>query len=137
LDAKTRIELKKKLKIIFVVKMKKKATSGSAKRFGVRYGARNREKVAAIEVLYQGRQKCPFCNYVKVKRLSKGIWACEKCKAKFTGKAYTFDAAKKRTDVMAKDEEVEEPEEEDYAEEPEAEPEQADESEEETTEEGA
>lgn len=107
--------------------MLKKSTSGSAKRFGVRYGARNREKVAAIESLYHGRLKCPFCNYTKVKRVSKGIWTCEKCGVKFTGKAYTFETAKKRTDVVAKEDAPEEPEEEyeDYEEEAKEAPQEA------------
>ncbi|MBW2997234.1 50S ribosomal protein L37ae [Candidatus Woesearchaeota archaeon] len=90
--------------------MAKKLKLGSTKRFGPRYGSRNKEKIAALEKEHRGRRKCPFCNYIKVKRLSKGIWQCEKCNAKFAGKAYTFATAKKAREVKAKEIE-EEPEE--------------------------
>ena len=62
---------------------------GAVKRYGTRYGRRNREKVALIEVEQKKKHKCPHCNYPKVKRISVGIWQCEKCKAKFTSRAYT------------------------------------------------
>jgi large subunit ribosomal protein L37Ae len=74
--------------------MAKKIRLGSVKRFGARYGAKRKEKIAIVEKEHRGRRKCPFCNYVKVKRLSKGIWHCEKCNAKFAGRAYTFTAKK-------------------------------------------
>jgi len=57
-------------------------------RYGTRYGRRNREKVALIEVEQKKSHKCPKCNYDKVKRLSVGIWQCSKCNAKFTSRAY-------------------------------------------------
>jgi len=60
----------------------------SAKRFGARYGPRNKIKFDKIEKVQRSYQKCPYCNYMKVKRLSTGIWKCRKCNAKFTGKAY-------------------------------------------------
>ncbi|GIU69692.1 MAG: hypothetical protein KatS3mg002_0928 [Candidatus Woesearchaeota archaeon] len=58
-------------------------------RFGTRYGRRNRVKVAMIEVEQKRKHKCPKCGYVKVKRVSVGIWHCENCKTKFTSRAYT------------------------------------------------
>jgi len=66
---------------------KKKATS--VKRFGPRYGRTIKAKLAKIEELQKQTYKCPSCHHVKVKRVSKGIWECKKCKAKFTSKAYT------------------------------------------------
>ncbi len=75
--------------------MAKKVKLGSTKRFGPRYGRKNKEKIASLENIHRNRQKCPFCNYVKVKRLCQGIWQCGKCDAKFTGKAYYIEAAKK------------------------------------------
>jgi len=33
--------------------------------------------------------RCPQCGFVKVKRVSVGIWKCGKCEYTFTGGAYT------------------------------------------------
>jgi large subunit ribosomal protein L37Ae len=101
--------------------MAEKTNLGSTKRFGTRYGPTNKDKVALIEQGHRGRHKCPFCSYVKVKRLSRGIWQCEKCNAKFTGKAYTYTAPKKAEELIAEEELVEETEEEFTDEEPEKE----------------
>jgi large subunit ribosomal protein L37Ae len=100
--------------------MAKKTKLGSTKRFGPRYGRKNREKVAALEKGHRGKHKCPFCNYIKVVRLSKGIWHCTKCDEKFAGKAYTYDIPKKTAPITAKKKKTEEPmeEEETYEEEP-------------------
>jgi large subunit ribosomal protein L37Ae len=62
---------------------------GSVKRFGTRYGRKVKEKLAKIEKVQRSAQKCPYCAYNKVKRVAAGIWYCKKCKAKFTGKAYS------------------------------------------------
>ena len=94
--------------------MAKKVKLGSIKRFGPRYGRRNKEKVALLEKEHRRRRKCPYCNYVKVKRLSRGIWECDKCNAKFAGKAYTFEVRKKKSLIVPKvviNEDVEEMEE--------------------------
>ena len=100
-----------------MVKMVKKVSLGSTKRFGVRYGRRNRDKVAIIEQGHRGRHKCPFCNYEQLVRLSKGIWQCKKCNVKFAGKAYTYETPKKGTALIEEvTEEIEETEEEDYTE---------------------
>ncbi len=95
--------------------MAKKTAFGSTKRFGPRYGRRNKDKVANIEIQHRGTHKCPFCNYKQVKRLEMGIWKCSKCEAKFAGKAYTFETPK-RSRHKAK-EEPEEVQEEDVLEE--------------------
>lgn len=95
--------------------MAKKAKLGSTNRYGARYGAKNKEKVASLEKQYRKRRKCPFCNYVKVRRVSAGIWQCEKCNAKFAGKAYTFITPKTSKEIvneeLEKAEEIEDPEE--------------------------
>lgn len=67
----------------------KKGSKSSAKKFGTRYGRTVRDKFAKIEKLQKQAYNCPFCSYPKVKRVSMGIWNCEKCKAKFTSKAFT------------------------------------------------
>ena len=61
---------------------------GSAGRFGARYGRKIKQKVRDIEKKQKGWQKCPYCNHLRVKRLSYGIWQCRKCKSKFTNRAY-------------------------------------------------
>ena len=61
---------------------------GSVKRLGARYGTRIRDNLGKIERLQRGKHKCPYCHSLKVKRLSTGIWFCDRCKAKFTSKAY-------------------------------------------------
>ena len=71
----------------------------SAKRFGARYGRRVKHKVGIIESTLKGKHKCPYCHSMKAKRVSSGIWNCEKCKSKFTGRAYT---AKKTAVIESK-----------------------------------
>ena len=63
---------------------------GSTKRFGPRYGRTAKRTFAKIEKEQRKLHKCPYCSKVSVKRISAGIWYCRKCKAKFTGKAYTI-----------------------------------------------
>ncbi len=59
----------------------------AAGRFGVRYGRRVRVKIADIESSQRKKQSCIFCTGT-AKRLSKGIWKCNKCNKKFTGHTY-------------------------------------------------
>ena len=61
---------------------------GSAGRFGPRYGRKIRSRVIAVEKIQRTKQKCPYCLKNSVKRISKGIWYCDKCNSKFTGRAY-------------------------------------------------
>ena len=69
--------------------MAKKATYGSVKRFGSRYGKRLRDRYGAIENEQRKKHKCPYCHYQQVRRVALGIWECNKCESKFTSKAYT------------------------------------------------
>jgi large subunit ribosomal protein L37Ae len=62
----------------------------SAKRFGTRYGPRNKQKFATAEIEQRKKHVCPFCKKEQVKRISIGIWECKKCNSKFSGKAYTL-----------------------------------------------
>ncbi len=68
-----------------------KRSSGSAKRYGARYGPNLREKAGLIEQQSRARHRCPYCHYVKVRRQAAGIWQCQKCQAKFTSRAYTVE----------------------------------------------
>ena len=69
--------------------MKTEENLGSVKRFGARYGRKLKLKLSKIELEQRKLHKCPYCNKISVKRLALGIWSCKKCKAKFTGKAYS------------------------------------------------
>jgi large subunit ribosomal protein L37Ae len=68
--------------------MSKKSKIGSAGRFGVRYGQKDRSKVAEIEKIQKQSHVCPRCGLPHVTRLSSGIWTCKKCGNKFAGPAY-------------------------------------------------
>jgi len=80
---------------------------GSVKRFGARYGRKLKLKFSKIETEQRKLHKCPYCSKTAAKRVAVGIWKCRKCKAKFTGKAYSV--SKK---ITAKDDKIagEEPE---------------------------
>ena len=60
----------------------------SAGRFGARYGRKLRKKIAIVETKQRQKHKCPYCLKHAVKRLAKGIFECNKCDSRFTGKAY-------------------------------------------------
>ena len=60
--------------------------SYSSARFGARYGVKSRRRVAAIE--REKKFDCPSCGNKTAKRISTGIFKCEKCGAKFAGGAY-------------------------------------------------
>ena len=85
---------------------KKKKELGSVKRFGPRYGRRVKHKLAKIEAVQKGKQKCPYCNAEKVKRSSSGIWECKRCNAKFTGRAYSVKKIIIKEEVEEKPEEM-------------------------------
>ncbi len=59
-----------------------------AKRFGARYGKKEKQILAKIEKIEKQRHICPKCNLPYVKRLSSGVWKCKKCGTKFAGLAY-------------------------------------------------
>lgn len=61
---------------------------GSVKRFGPRYGRTVKHKLAKLESEQKKPQVCPYCRRPKAKRLSAGIYHCQKCDTKFTGRAY-------------------------------------------------
>ena len=69
--------------------MKEVGNLGSVKRYGARYGRKLKLKLYKIETEQRRLHKCPYCTKIAVKRVALGIWSCKKCKAKFTGKAYS------------------------------------------------
>nr|MCK4930314.1 50S ribosomal protein L37ae [Nanoarchaeota archaeon] len=84
--------------------MVKRATYGSVRRLGSRYGRTVRFKLGKIEAEQRKKHKCPYCNYVKVRRVSAGIWHCKKCGATFTNKAYTVGKISPIKQVIEKEE---------------------------------
>ena len=62
----------------------------SAGRFGARYGKRVRDRLIKVEILQRVKQKCPYCDKMGLKRLSKGLWQCtrKKCDKKFASDTY-------------------------------------------------
>lgn len=62
--------------------------TGSAGRFGVRYGKTIRTKVLQVEGKQRQKQVCPYCRRPSAKRIAPGLFTCGKCGSKFTGKAY-------------------------------------------------
>jgi len=69
-------------------KLKKTKSAG---RFGARYGKRVRTKLVKVESKQRKKQKCPFCEKLGTKRLSNGIWKCNKCDKKFASNTYYLD----------------------------------------------
>jgi large subunit ribosomal protein L37Ae len=68
--------------------MANKSSTGSAGRFGARYGRVSRRRVSEIEDTMNEDHACPDCGADAVSRQGTGIWQCGKCDYKFTGGAY-------------------------------------------------
>ncbi|AWB26783.1 50S ribosomal protein L37ae [Halococcoides cellulosivorans] len=64
------------------------ASSGSAGRFGARYGRVARRRVDEIESEMNADHECPDCGDERVGRAGTGIWECDACGHRFTGGAY-------------------------------------------------
>ena len=69
-------------------KTKKAKASG---RFGARYGKTVRGRLNKVEDKQRKKQKCPLCERLGAKRLSKGIWKCSKCNKKFASDTYYLE----------------------------------------------
>ena len=62
--------------------------TGSAGRFGPRYGRSNRKRVNESEKISRAKHLCLMCDAVARKRVGTGIWECKKCGYKYAGGAY-------------------------------------------------
>ena len=69
-------------------KRSKGKVTGSAGRFGARYGRFIRKRVAEMEKVSRASHLCPRCDQMAVKREGTGIWGCRKCGFRFAGGAY-------------------------------------------------
>ena len=67
---------------------KRKGSSGTAGRFGPRYGRVARKRVAEIEAEARDEHTCPECGEERVRRTDTGIWECRACEYRFAGGAY-------------------------------------------------
>jgi len=65
-----------------------RSKTGSAGRFGARYGRVARRRVAEIEGEMHADHECPDCGAERVERSGTGIWECDACGHTFTGGAY-------------------------------------------------
>lgn len=68
---------------------KKKKNVGIAGKFGPRYGVKVRKQITAIEKEKVKRHTCPRCKHKSVKRVSSGLWKCNRCELTFASGAYT------------------------------------------------
>jgi len=60
-----------------------------AGRFGARYGSSLRKKWRDIMMRRYQEYYCPYCGFRTVmRRISVGLWHCEKCGRTFAGGAY-------------------------------------------------
>jgi len=71
--------------------------TGSAGRFGARYGRVARRRVAEIESDMNDDHACPECGSDAVDRKGTGVWQCGKCDYKFAGGTYRPETPAGRT----------------------------------------
>ncbi|SNZ13488.1 LSU ribosomal protein L37AE [Natronoarchaeum philippinense] len=66
----------------------KNGRTGSAGRFGARYGRVARKRISEIEDDMNADHTCPECGGDTIDRAGTGIWACRRCDHKFAGGTY-------------------------------------------------
>ncbi len=62
---------------------------GPTRGLGVRYGSTVRKRYVKVVTELKRPHRCPQCGFVKVHRVSVGVWKCKKCSYTFAGGAYT------------------------------------------------
>jgi large subunit ribosomal protein L37Ae len=77
--------------------MAKRGQTGSAGRFGARYGRVARRRVAEIEENMHDDHECPECGEKRVDRKGTGIWECSYCGYTFAGGTYKPETPGGRT----------------------------------------
>ncbi len=74
-----------------------KRRTGSAGRFGARYGRVARRRVAEVERSMREDHVCPECGAERVDRQGTGIWECSRCGYRFAGGTYRPETPGGRT----------------------------------------
>ena len=69
--------------------MPKTKKVGPTRGLGTRYGATVRKRYVKVITELKRPHKCPNCGFVRVHRVSVGVWKCKKCDYTFAGGAYT------------------------------------------------
>ena len=69
-------------------KLPKTKKVGSTRGLGPRYGSTVRKRYVKVITELKKPHRCPQCGFVRVRRLSVGIWKCGKCEFTFAGGAY-------------------------------------------------
>jgi large subunit ribosomal protein L37Ae len=72
-----------------VKKLPKTKKVGPTRGLGVRYGSTVRKRYIKVITELRKPHKCPSCGFVRVKRVSVGVWKCGKCSYTYAGGAYT------------------------------------------------
>ncbi len=62
---------------------------GPTRGLGVRYGSTVRKRYVKVITELKRPHKCPQCGFVRVHRVSVGVWQCGKCNYTYAGGAYT------------------------------------------------
>ncbi len=62
---------------------------GSTRGLGSRYGSTVRKRYVKVITELKKPHKCPQCGFVRVHRVSVGVWKCGKCGYTYAGGAYT------------------------------------------------
>ena len=70
-------------------KLPKMKKVGPTRGLGVRYGSTLRKRYIKVITELKKPHKCPSCGFMKVRRVSVGVWKCKKCEYTFAGGAYT------------------------------------------------
>lgn len=69
--------------------MPKTKKVGPTRGLGARYGSTVRKRYVKVITELKKPHRCPQCGFVRVRRVSVGIWKCSKCEFTFAGGAYT------------------------------------------------
>lgn len=69
--------------------MPKTKKVGPTRGLGTRYGSTVRKRYVKVITELKKPHRCQQCGFVRVRRVSVGVWKCSKCEFTFAGGAYT------------------------------------------------